>query len=481
MINSLHKCFKCLQEYEKNKLIKKGNFYWCSTCFKKAQESKQKKCKICLTKEELIIIPSSGTYCKKCYEVHKLNKENWLHCKKCKIKGNSNTLITFKRISYCKKCYKEITQENIEKNIKKCKICGTKENLRQTRNQSDKINICNICNDCFKKNKIERGEKIKKGVLIKYGVENAVFIKEVKQKRFLKNRLKKINHIFDEAKKNNLTPEFTKDDFLTTEGSFFNFICNKCGKLKSINVFKKIYCKECELHWTQTGKFINGRSTEKFKQTSKKTCLDKYGVDHYCKSKKYKQEIIFINRKKRKSIYYKQFEMKKIIPLFTEEEFLEKENLKFKCERCNEIFENKVYSLMRCSCQKKSGKSQQETEINDFINSLGFETITNKQHKNENNKHLELDIFIPSKNLGIEFNGTWWHQDLYRNENYHNFKYNFFKEKGIRLIQVIDIDWTEKEEIVKSIIKNALGKSEVIFARKCKIKQISNKEKQSYS
>ena len=51
------------------------------------------------------------------------------------------------------------------------------------------------------------------------------------------------------------------------------------------------------------------------------------------------------------------------------------------------------------------------------------------------------------------------------------------KEKGIQLIHIFEDEWINKQEIVKSIIKNKLGLTETkIYARKCLIKNINNKE-----
>lgn len=45
----------------------------------------------------------------------------------------------------------------------------------------------------------------------------------------------------------------------------------------------------------------------------------------------------------------------------------------------------------------------------------------------------EIDIFLPSLNIGIEYNGRYYHQNR---ENQDREKYSFFREKGIRMIIV---------------------------------------------
>jgi hypothetical protein len=62
---------------------------------------------------------------------------------------------------------------------------------------------------------------------------------------------------------------------------------------------------------------------------------------------------------------------------------------------------------------------------------------------------------------------------VYREKNYHLNKTNHFKERGVRIIHIWEDDWSFKQEIIKSQIKNLLNQSsEKIFARKCEVKEI---------
>ena len=48
----------------------------------------------------------------------------------------------------------------------------------------------------------------------------------------------------------------------------------------------------------------------------------------------------------------------------------------------------------------------------------------------------EIDIYIPSKKIGIEFNGTYWHSSIYKEKDYHFKKSRFAEKAGIRLIHI---------------------------------------------
>lgn len=120
--------------------------------------------------------------------------------------------------------------------------------------------------------------------------------------------------------------------------------------------------------------------------------------------------------------------------------------------------------------------SHQENEISEFIKSLGFEVETSNRKMLDAAK--EIDIFIPSKNIAIEFDGLYWHNESKnKDKNYHLSKTEECEKKGIRLIHIFEDEWTYKQEIVKSRLKAILGVSdEKIYARKCEIKTVNNND-----
>lgn len=95
--------------------------------------------------------------------------------------------------------------------------------------------------------------------------------------------------------------------------------------------------------------------------------------------------------------------------------------------------------------------SIEEKDITNFIQSLTSESIIENDRRVINPQ--ELDIYVPNKNLAFEYNGMYWHSDLFKDKDYHQKKFLKCKEKGIRLIQINEYDWMNKQDIVKSIIK----------------------------
>jgi very-short-patch-repair endonuclease len=86
----------------------------------------------------------------------------------------------------------------------------------------------------------------------------------------------------------------------------------------------------------------------------------------------------------------------------------------------------------------------------------------------------EIDIYLPDLKLGFEFNGVYWHSDIYKEKDFHFKKSKFFEEKGIHIFHIWEDDWNEKEEVIKSQIRNLLGESQKMGARKCEVREITD-------
>lgn len=236
------------------------------------------------------------------------------------------------------------------------------------------------------------------------------------------------------------------------------------------------------------------------KKKFKKTCLDNYGVDHPSKSKElqdakskrlqelygpnYKQVLWGkpnISQMKRSYLHFIS-KSKVVNPCFTLEQFIEcrltgVEDFEFECKRCGKKFmSNWDNGIARpCPYCANSGISKAESTLHDFVASLVGEV--NTYH---NDRHLlsplELDVFIPSKKLAIEYDGLYWHNDEQQpNHKYHLMKTELCEAKGVRLIHIFENEWLFKHSIVESRLKDLLGMpSNTVFARKCSVEEIEN-------
>lgn len=93
----------------------------------------------------------------------------------------------------------------------------------------------------------------------------------------------------------------------------------------------------------------------------------------------------------------------------------------------------------------------------------------------------ELDIWIPSKKLAIEFNGIYFHSELSGKHNrYHLDKLIDCRNAGVRLLQVWSNEWEKQPHIVESRIKHALGLSSTIYARQCAVVKLTAPQQRSF-
>ncbi len=132
------------------------------------------------------------------------------------------------------------------------------------------------------------------------------------------------------------------------------------------------------------------------------------------------------------------------------------------------------HGCVNCS----SSVSSQEFEINEFLTNLGLETI---QSSTSIIVPYQLDIYIPSHKIAIEFNGLYWHNELRVDKNYHLNKTELCESKGIKLIHIFEDEWINKKDIVKSRLKNILGlTTKKIYGRNCVISKISVSETKGF-
>ena len=94
---------------------------------------------------------------------------------------------------------------------------------------------------------------------------------------------------------------------------------------------------------------------------------------------------------------------------------------------------------------------------------------------------MELDIYIPDKNLAIEVNGSLWHGEKFSSsKEYHLIKYKICSDAGIRLISIFDKDWMEQRENVKQFLRDLLINKTKIQGRKTVVRRIDNKEANTF-
>lgn len=128
---------------------------------------------------------------------------------------------------------------------------------------------------------------------------------------------------------------------------------------------------------------------------------------------------------------------------------------------------------------KNSFKSVNEVEVSDFLKSINIKVIQTYRKIDG----MEIDIFLPDFNLGIEYNGLFWHSEEYgKTKMYHLNKTIKCSEHGVKLIHIFEDEWVNNREIVKKKLLHIIGMNTdiKIHARKCEIKEITPKDKNDF-
>ena len=147
---------------------------------------------------------------------------------------------------------------------------------------------------------------------------------------------------------------------------------------------------------------------------------------------------------------------------------------KIRCMVCGHEFIGKAANYLsgggHCPiCSTRSSLS--EKEIYQWVKGLCPDAISGDRSilRDIGRGGYELDIFVPSKKVAIEFNGRYWHSvqkimetkkmSYAEAKKYHYLKSFWCEKAGIRLIHIWDYEWADekKQKVLKNIILGALG------------------------
>ncbi len=320
----------------------------------------------------------------------------------------------------------------------------------------------------------------------------------------VKNKTPEIEKWF---KDNKVTAGYLWKYFLFYGLKEFSFReCLECGKRIKLDILMHHpNAKYCSHNCTSLSKEIREKvkhtCLEKYgvesvlhlktiRERGKQTCIEKYGVEHPSQSKEIqkKKKETFIKHygvkhysqsKESKHIlrsnYWETFclhlKQKDIVPLFTKEDYINDTGRKFKCLICGEEFESEgtseymkehrykdgsyktlqVHCIYCPHCSRKF--SRKEKEVLEFVRAIYEGEILENDRKQLDGK--ELDIYIPSLNLGIEFNGDYWHSFERVKEN-DKIKNALCEQRGITLLRIKESEWDNNREQVKTQIKKLI-------------------------
>lgn len=155
------------------------------------------------------------------------------------------------------------------------------------------------------------------------------------------------------------------------------------------------------------------------------------------------------------------------------------DNIEIICEKHGAFFQTPHNHLSGMGCPRCSTSvSKTEIKLVDFIQTFySGEIITNSKSIIP---PLELDIFIPTLHLAIEYNGGYWHSEKFKSKEDHLHKYNLCKDKGIRLISIWEWEYLKDKTKIENFIKNLISEKIKLQARKLELKAVSVSEQREF-
>ena len=249
----------------------------------------------------------------------------------------------------------------------------------------------------------------------------------------------------------------------------------------------------------------NVAQSKEVKDKMKETCLEKYGVVYASQAEEVAQKVSKTRRafsaerkeelRQKQWVTHKKVFLEKLsqklkssdLEMINPDEYIgfqthrKREQLQMgyslKCLKCGTEFKRIFHTghdpKTWCPTCNSGLKSIKESDLGEWLSQ--FVEIERSDRSVIAPK--EIDIIVPSKKIGIEYDGLYWHSHkILGDSKYHLNKTLAANEKGYRLIHVFEDEWIYKQSIVKNRLKHILGVGCIsVYGRKCEIREV-NKE-----
>ena len=286
-------------------------------------------------------------------------------------------------------------------------------------------------------------EKVKQNNLEKYGETNPLKVQEIKEKiRLGQIKKKGFAYPYQQYK------DSTVVEILSTKENLENYLKSFENK-PTIKILEKLF------------NYSHCAILSRIKELGLLELIEYYPEGSYSQRNIDKSIVEMVNTPSELENYLKSFENK---PTLKELENLlgyDRTTLGQKVDQYN----------LRDYIKYGSTTSSYEKEIN-FL----FNNIFKKNRKILYPKY-EIDLFNEDHNLGIEFNGNYYHSIDNKGSNYHQDKSLLAIEKNIRLIHIFEYEWLDlsKKEKLLTLIKDIItDERDTLYARQCEIKEVSS-------
>lgn len=320
--------------------------------------------------------------------------------------------------------------------------------------------------------------------------------------------------------------QFEKRRALALRAKYNKFLCPSCRKIyadasrKSTNIKKYGASVACNSKESISKRDTSKVSPEKAKRTliekygsldvaykernkkTKETCLKKFGFENAMQNKSISEKshqirkdnnggeipsTVSLKRRTRYAELRNKILESNNITWLDKDSFSVTRNLSgnvfyhFKCNVCGNCFTAEMHSnepvCRVCNPYIFSGRSDVEKEMANYIKLVYQGEVLENDRTVLDGK--ELDVYLPDLKIAFEMNGYYFHG--YKNntpmsvkdfKNRVEEKRLLCKEKGIRLINIDDVDWNNRSEVFKRFIDDCILPRKRVYARQCKIKNI---------
>lgn len=164
-------------------------------------------------------------------------------------------------------------------------------------------------------------------------------------------------------------------------------------------------------------------------------------------------------------------------------------NLQLACNHCDtefsltsQYFHDCRYHNRICpTCHPRNvTRSRGEQELYEFVKSIAPDAIPN--NRSVLGGRGEIDVWVPSRNLAIEYNGLYWHsQSALEAAGYSatrdQDKLEALISSGVKPIVIYEDEWNHHRGVVESRLRHALGDTlaESLGARKTQVVELTSK------
>ena len=240
---------------------------------------------------------------------------------------------------------------------------------------------------------------------------------------------------------------------------------------------------------------------EQVKEKIKQTNIEKYGADHPMHSNQIKEKLKQTNLDRYGNVLYtcseeykekyfpnifKYFKSKDIAEQFLINTYPNKVTMKELAKDTDIPYRTITQYIHKYGLEDyieyDCKISQPEKDIVEYLTSKGITNILQSDRTVLDGK--EIDVFLPDYNVGIEFNGDYWHSEVIRpNKRYHYDKSMLANSKGIFLYHIFSHEWADEEKRTRILnhLDNILHLNEnKIYARKCMIREVDVTEKNNF-